>query len=104
MNSGSRGSRSSFSRMCRTWTSVVRPELEAEHLVELVVPGGQHDDRHGALRPQPLAHLEPVELRQHQVEHDEVDRLVPELAQRLLAVARLDDAEAVALERVGEEL
>ena len=83
---------------------VVGAELEPEHLVELVVAGGEHDDRHGALRAQPLADLEPVELREHHVEHDQVDRLVAELPQRLLAVARLDDAEAVALERVGEEL
>jgi hypothetical protein len=30
---------------------VVRPELEAEHLVELVVTGREHDDRHRALGP-----------------------------------------------------
>ena len=39
------------------------------------------------VRPQPLADLEPVEPRQHHVEHDEVDRLLREAAQRLLAVA-----------------
>ena len=53
---------------------------------------------------QALADLEPVELRQHQVEDDEVDALLGEPSQRLLAVARLDDAEPVPLERVGEEL
>src|SRR4029079_13150678 len=83
---------------------VVRAELEAEHLVELVVAGGEHDDRHGAARTQALADLEPVELRQHQVEDDEIDVLALELLERLLAVARLDHAEAVPLERVGEEL
>ena len=56
------------------------------------------------VRAEALADLEPVELRQHQVEHDEVDVLLREARERLLAVARLDDAEAVALERVGEEL
>ena len=40
---------------------------------------------------------------QHDVEHDEVDLLLGEPAQRLLAVARLDDAVAVPLERVREE-
>ena len=83
---------------------VVGAELEPEHLVQLVVAGGQHDDRHAARRPQALADLEPVQLRQHQVEHDEVEALLREPRQRLLAVARLDDAEAVALERIGEEL
>ena len=80
---------------------VVGAELEADHLVELVVAGGQHDDRDGARRPQALADLEPVEPRQHDVEHDEVDRLLRELLQRLFAVGRLDHLVAVALEREG---
>ena len=83
---------------------VVRAELEPDDLVELVVAGGEHDDRHLALGAQALADLEPVELRQHQVEHDEVDLLLGESRQSLLAVARLEHAEALALERVGEEL
>ena len=83
---------------------VVRAELEADHLVELVVAGRQHDDRHRARRAQPLAHLEPVEPRQHDVEHDEVDRRVGETAQRLLAVGRLHDRVPVLLEREREHL
>ena len=55
---------------------VVRAELEPEHLVELVVARGEHDDRDGALRADPLADLEPVDLREHDVEHDEVDLLL----------------------------
>ena len=70
---------------------VVGAELEPDHLVELVVAGRQHDDRHGALGAQALAHLEPVEARQHDVEHDEVDGLRVEALERLLAVGRLDD-------------
>ena len=57
-----------------------------------------------ALGAQALADLEPVELRQHQVEDDEVDVLLGEPRERLLAVARVHDPEAVALERVREEL
>ena len=57
-----------------------------------------------APRPQPLADLEPVELREHHVEHDEVDVLRVEAGERLLAVPRLDDAVPVAFERVREEL
>ena len=51
-----------------------------------------------------LADLEPVELRQHDVEHDEIDRLLAEAAQRLLAVGRLDHLVAVALEREAQHL
>ena len=83
---------------------VVRAELEPEHLVELVVAGGEHHDRDAALRPQALAHLEPVEPRQHHVEDDEIDRLGIEARERLVAVARLDDAVSVPLERIGQEL
>ena len=82
---------------------VVRAELEPEHLVELVVAGREHDDRHGALGTKSLADLETVDLRQHDVEHDEVDLLLGEPPQRLLAVARLDDAVPVPLERIREE-
>ena len=53
---------------------------------------------------QALADLEPVELREHQVEHDEVDVLLVEAAERLLAVARGHDPEPLALERVRQEL
>ena len=70
---------------------VVGPELEAEHLVELLAPGREHDDRHVALRSEPLAHLEAVERREHHVQHDEVDLLLAESLKRLLAVACLDD-------------
>ena len=52
----------------------------------------------------PLADLEPVELGQHEVEHDEVDRLRREAGQRLLAVPGLDDPVPLVLERVREEL
>ena len=82
---------------------VVRAELEPEHLVELVVPRRQHDDRDGALRAQPPAHLEPVDAGKHDVEHDEVDRLLAEPPERLVAVARLHDPIPVPLERVREQ-
>jgi len=83
---------------------VVGAELEAEHLVQLVVASGQHDDRHFALGPQTLADFEPVELREHDVEHDEVDPLRRKALQRLLAVPRLQHAVALALQGVGEQL
>ena len=83
---------------------VVGPELEAEHLVDLLRLGREHDDRHGrALRAQPLADLEPVDPRQHQVEHDEVELLLGEARERLAAVGRLHDLVAVALQREREQ-
>ena len=55
-------------------------------------------------RPQPAADLQAVELRQHDVEDHEIDRVLLEALQRLLAVARLHDLEALVLEGVREEL
>ena len=78
-------------------------ELEPEHLVELVVAGRQHDDGDGAVGTQAPADLEPVHARQHDVEDDEVDVLLREALERLVAVARLHDAISVPLERVGEQ-
>src|SRR5215210_117460 len=51
---------------------VVRPKLEPDDPVYLVVAGGQHDDRHVALRPDPPYDLRAVELGEHDVEHDQV--------------------------------
>lgn len=82
---------------------VVRSELEAEDLVELLASSGEHDDRDVARTPEPLADLEAVQLGEHDVEHDEVHVLLLESLQRLLAVASLDNPVPVALERVGEQ-
>src|SRR5207253_7999446 len=47
---------------------VVCAKLEPDHLVQLVLASGEHDDRNGTLGAEAAAHLETVELRQHQVE------------------------------------
>ena len=51
---------------------VVGAELEAEHPVELVGPGGQHDDRHVRRRAQCPADVVPVHVGQAEVEQHEV--------------------------------
>ena len=45
----------------------------------------------------------PSILRQHQVQHDEVERLLLEALERLPAVGRLDDVVALLAQRVGEQ-
>ena len=62
---------------------VVAPDGEARQLVLQRVAGGQEEHRH----PQPVGaeaprHLEPVEVGQHDVEDDEVGRVVLGLGQR----------------------
>ena len=52
---------------------------------------------------QAAADLEPVELRQHHVEHDEVERLLGEAVERLAAVDGLHDLVAVLAQRIGQQ-
>src|SRR3954465_7159630 len=55
---------------------VVRTELEADHLVDLVIARGQDEDRHlGPGRAQPAEDLEAVHPWQADIEDDEVGRL-----------------------------
>ena len=83
---------------------VVGADLEAEHLVELVGLGGEHDDRHDALRADAAADLHAVDVRQHDVEDDEVEVLAREGLEGLVAVARRDDLVALLLEREPQQL
>src|SRR5664280_939487 len=65
---------------------VVRPELEADDLVHLVVPGGQDQNRHLSVgRTDPAQDLKTVHARQADVEDDQVGRLVRREVQPLLA-------------------
>ena len=80
---------------------VVGPQLEADHLVDLVVAGGQDQDRRlRSCRAQPAEHLEPVHAGQADVEHDEVRCLVRREVQALLAGPRDGDLVALLLEGV----
>jgi hypothetical protein len=77
---------------------VVGADLEADDLVDVVVARGQHQDRHVGRRPDLAAHLEPVDVRQHQVEHNEVGLRRVGLLKRLGPVARDLDVVAGVLE------
>ena len=51
---------------------VVRAELEPDDAVDLVAARGHDDDRHLGARPQPPAHLEPVDVGQAEIEQHDV--------------------------------
>ncbi|ALE84040.1 hypothetical protein XF36_13545 [Pseudonocardia sp. HH130629-09] len=51
---------------------VVGTGLQTGHDVDVVVTSGQHHDRDRPRGTQPPAHLEPVDVGQHQVEHHDV--------------------------------
>ena len=105
-------------RRARTWRDeevgrgrlrevVVGAGVEAEDLVALVAAGGEHEDgREAEVRvlAQALARLEPVHLRHHDVEHDDVGPLGAGEAEALGAVLRGQHVEALAPERVREQL
>ena len=77
---------------------VVGTELQADHLVDLVVAGGQDQD--GRLRAggaQPAQDLEAVDPRQTDVEHDQVGRLAGAELEALLTGAGHDHLVALLL-------
>ena len=82
---------------------VVGAELEAEHLVDLLGPRGEHDDRDRAARPDLAAHLEAVHPREHQVEHDQVEVVLAQAVERLLAVEGGHHVVALLAQRIGEQ-
>src|SRR5439155_9764972 len=86
---------------------VVGAEVEASLHLRRLCLGGQENDGH-VLRARVGAscfeHLETVELRHHDVDHDRVGPLLADGAQSLVAVAGGDDREALHLEVDLEQL
>ena len=82
---------------------VVRAELEPDERVGLVGARGEHDDRHGRLAPDGAGHVEPVEPRQPEVEHDEVGPAGAQRVERGLAVAGAEHGVAGGAEIVAAE-
>ena len=84
---------------------VVGAELEPEDAVDLLASGREHHDRHrrrAGILAQPPAHVEPAELRQHQVEQDEVRGPGADLAEGVGPGFRAGDVVALALQVEGQ--
>ncbi len=62
---------------------VVGADLEPDDLVDVLVARGEHQDRHVRVLAQPLADLDPVDVGEHQVEHDQRRRRGGRLGERL---------------------
>ena len=91
-----------FARRERLQDVIVRPHLQADDAVGLLVAAGQHDHRDVRARPQAAQEVEAASVGQNEVEDDEIgpgDALLG-LAKR----GRLGDGESVPLEREGEAL
>ncbi len=70
-----------------------------------LVEGGEQQHRQlllGMLLPQPAADVEAGEGRHHHVQQDEVDRLLGQLGQRVVAVAAGQDAITAGLQQVAQ--
>ena len=90
--------RDKLARAERLGHVVVRAETEAADLVDIVLSGGNHEDRDVTLFPDSLADLKAVHPRQHQVEHDQVKLFRERLVQSLPAVVLHLDLEIRELE------
>ena len=78
-----------FDRVERLDDVVVRPRRKPQDLVGGEGLRGQHDDaggRRSRITTQALGHLEPIELRHHHVEEDQVRTELDGLVEPLLAV------------------
>jgi len=73
---------------------VVGPHLEPDDLVNVLVAGGQHQDRNVPALADPPANLDAVHVRKHQVEHDQSRLLGLDLRERISAGS--DGLDAVA--------
>jgi hypothetical protein len=80
---------------------VVRATVESEHFVHFVAPRGKHQDRNiGITRitANRAAQRHAVQAGQHQVEHDELERVAPGQGKRFVAVALRDDRQTLELQ------
>jgi hypothetical protein len=74
---------------------VVGTKVERAHLVDDLVAGGEHDDRHLAVQPQAAADLEAVRPRHGDVEQHHVGPVVARGRQRRVAVGNRAHLEAL---------
>src|SRR5262245_18459263 len=72
-------SKHQFSRTERFWDVVVGSKFETNNPVDLFAPSRQHDDGDvacGLALPQGPAYLHPVDIGKHEIEDDQVGRLL----------------------------
>ena len=65
---------------------VSRPVLKPQELVRVLPPGGEHNDGDGGECPDLHAGLQPVQLRHHQVQNNQVVLVGPGQLHRLTAI------------------
>ncbi len=81
---------------------VVRTGLQPAHLVNRLVAGGEHDDRHGAERANLAQHAVAVHVGEADVEQHEVRSLRLDARQRIGSVVGLEDLDVAPLQLEAE--
>jgi hypothetical protein len=76
---------------------IIGAKLQAQDLIDILIPGGQHQDRSRILRsPQTTANLEAIQFREHDVQHNQGGMLTGDLRERGFSIVRGRDPEAFA--------
>ncbi len=83
---------------------VVGAQLEPDNRVHVVRPRREHQDRGLAAAPDLAADIEPILLRQHQVQDHEVRVVAQVERERIVTVARGDHGEALLLQVEAQKL
>ena len=77
--------RDKFARAEGLCDIVIRTKAETADLVDIVLLGGDHEDRHISVLADPFAHFKSVHARKHQVQDDQVKLLLERSLQALVA-------------------
>jgi len=99
--------RQQFARVERFAQVIVGPHLQTHDAVHVLALGGEHDDGRLVVRgAQAAANAQPVFAREHQVQHDEVDRVAGQQAAHRASVLGHPDVKPflgqVAVEQVAD--
>ena len=82
---------------------IVGPHVQGAHLVRLLAPGGDHDDRDTAPLPQADHEVQAIHVRQTQVQEDHIRPVLDGQVQPLLARGGFQVAIAAALQGHSQE-
>jgi len=94
-----------LARVERLAEIIVGADLKADDAVDVFFQRGQENDGHvRALGAQIPADIEPRPVREHDIEHDEIDLVRRQPLVQLVAACREQHAEALTLDIAGEKL
>src|SRR4030067_2204680 len=86
---------------------IIGAQLQAQDLVGLIAPGGDHDHRDGSpllLPPQELADLQPIDIGEHEIKKDQVGDVFLQRIEKTLTIGKAVRPEARPLEMESDEV